>query len=63
VLRAKFAPGTELAGKLLDTGGAHLEEGNTWGDTFWGTVNGAGDNYLGLCLMKVREELRVGAVQ
>ena len=36
----------------------HLEEGNTWGDTTWGTVNGIGENRLGRILMKVRKELQ-----
>ena len=44
--------------KLLATGDEHLEEGNTWGDTTWGTVNGIGENRLGRILMKVRKELQ-----
>jgi len=43
---------------LLDTGDAHLEEGNNHGDTTWGTVNGKGRNWLGKILMEVREEKR-----
>jgi len=39
---------------LLSTGDAHLEEGNTWGDRFWGTVNGIGENHLGKILMNIR---------
>lgn len=35
----------------------HLEEGNTWGDTIWGTVDGVGENRLGKILMRVRDEL------
>jgi ribA/ribD-fused uncharacterized protein len=31
-----------------------LEEGNWWGDTFWGVCNGKGENHLGRILMKVR---------
>lgn len=58
ILRAKFLPTYYLAEALLGTGSAHLEESNTWGDTFWGTVNGNGQNKLGLCLMKVRSELQ-----
>ena len=56
-LRRKFAPGTEMARKLLGTGNAHLAEGNNWGDTFWGTVNGEGQNVLGVLLMRIRDEL------
>lgn len=55
----KFAPGTELAQKLLDTGTRHLEEGNTWGDKFWGVCNGEGLNWLGRILMSQRIELKL----
>lgn len=43
---------------LLDTGEAQLAEGNWWGDRFWGKVDGAGENWLGKILMKVRQEIR-----
>lgn len=39
LVRAKFTQNPDLADKLLATGDAHLEEGNTWGDRIWGTVN------------------------
>ena len=55
---AKFSQNKELKEKLLATGDKHLEEGNTWGDRIWGTVNGVGETRLGKILMKVREELR-----
>lgn len=58
---SKFTFNPELGEKLLATGNEYLEEGNTWGDTFWGTVNGHGQNWLGKILMRVREELRQGA--
>lgn len=58
VVRAKFTQNAELADKLLATGDAHLEEGNTWGDRVWGTVNGIGANQLGIILMKIRDEIR-----
>ena len=47
---------------LLETGALHLEEGNTWGDTFWGVdwETGEGENNLGKLLMEIREELRAG---
>lgn len=54
----KFVAGTELAQLLLDTGDAELIEGNWWGDTFWGQVDGVGENWLGRLLMARREELR-----
>lgn len=56
VLKAKFSD-PELQKKLLDTGDAHLEEGNTWGDRYWGTVNGQGENMLGRLLMVIRHDL------
>ncbi len=34
------------------------EEGNYWGDTYWGVCKGVGMNWLGKLLMEVREELR-----
>lgn len=43
---------------LLGTKDTPLEEGNHWGDKFWGTVNGTGQNQLGKLLMEIREELR-----
>lgn len=58
IVRAKFEQNEDLKIKLLATGNEHLEEGNTWGDKIWGTVNGVGENRLGKILMKVREELR-----
>jgi len=56
-LRQKFAPGSELAEKLIATCDMELIEGNNHGDTEWGVVNGVGDNKLGKLLMKVRSEL------
>lgn len=58
ICKAKFSQNIELKKKLLATGDKHLEEGNTWGDKIWGTVNGIGENRLGKILMKIREELR-----
>ena len=55
---AKFTQNEDLKKKLLATGDEHLEEGNTWGDRIWGTVNGKGQNHLGKILMKVRDELK-----
>ncbi len=42
---------------LLLTEDALLVEGNYWGDTFWGQVNGVGENNLGKILMSVRTNL------
>lgn len=58
ICKAKFSQNIELKKKLLATGDKRLEEGNTWGDKIWGTVNGVGENRLGKILMKIREELR-----
>lgn len=52
-----------MADALLETGDAYLEEGNTWRDQFWGTVNGVGQNNLGKTLMTIREELRSGMIK
>lgn len=58
IVRGKFAQSQELRQLLLATGSEYLEEGNTWGDRTWGTVNGSGANLLGQILMEVREENR-----
>ena len=57
IVKAKFVQHPELAQKLIQTGDAYLEEGNTWGDKIWGTVDGKGANHLGHILMNVRAEL------
>ena len=59
-LRAKFQD-PKLKAKLLATGDAYLEEGNTWHDTYWGVCDGVGQNHLGLLLMEIREELAASA--
>jgi ribA/ribD-fused uncharacterized protein len=57
LVRQKFhSPG--LKERLLATGNDELIEGNTWGDKFWGTVNGVGQNHLGKILMKIRDEVK-----
>ena len=58
LVRLKFTQNESLARQLLATDDARLEEGNWWGDTFWGTVDGFGENILGKILMRVRDELR-----
>lgn len=54
VVFEKFAHNPDLVDKLLETGAAMLVEGNTWGDTYWGRVDGKGLNRLGSILMEVR---------
>ena len=58
ICMSKFEQNSNLKDKLLKTGDVVLEEGNTWGDKVWGTVNGVGENRLGKILMKVRENLQ-----
>jgi len=59
ILWLKFSHPT-MREKLLSTGDAHLIEGNTWGDKFWGSTYdvGIGDyvgkNILGNLLMEIR---------
>lgn len=45
---------------LLETGDEYIQEGNWWNDKFWGVClkTGEGSNYLGVLLMKIREELK-----
>ncbi len=57
IVRAKFIQNPSLTEKLLATEDFILEEGNTWGDDFWGVCNGVGQNHLGKILMEVRESL------
>lgn len=57
-LEYKFAPGSDCAEYLLDTGDALLVEGNDWGDTYWGVCAGVGENWLGWLLMAQRAYLR-----
>lgn len=57
LITAKFEQNADLREKLVSTGTEYLEEGNTWGDRVWGTVDGKGANLLGEILMEVREEI------
>lgn len=60
IVLAKFSQNEELKYRLIGTGDAILEEGNTWNDTFWGmdAKTGKGENHLGRILMEVRARLR-----
>jgi ribA/ribD-fused uncharacterized protein len=62
---AKFATNDDLKKLLLNTGDAFLEEGNNWGDTFWGVdmKTGEGLNMLGDILMSVRNEIKFKEAQ
>lgn len=57
LVKLKFNTHEDLARKLLATGNAYLEEGNHWGDKFWGVCDGEGKNNLGFILMRVRDSL------
>jgi len=60
IVYQKFVQNPTLKQKLLETGQAHLEEGNSWRDQFWGVCpvgSGEGRNELGKVLMRVRHEL------
>lgn len=57
IVLAKFSQNEFLKQKLIAIGREWLEEGNTWGDKTWGTVDGIGNNYLGKVLMAVRSVL------
>lgn len=57
LLRRKFAR-DPLRAQLVSTWPSALIEGNDWNDQFWGTVDGEGQNTLGVLLVEVREEVR-----
>jgi ribA/ribD-fused uncharacterized protein len=59
-LRAKFGQNPDLAKRLIATEDAELQEGNSWGDVYWGVdmKTGKGKNKLGKLLMQIREELK-----
>ena len=64
LLRQKFAQ-EPLRSMLLATGDDILQEGNYWGDIYWG-VSPAGStrgrNRLGVLLMQVRKELKLDTI-
>ncbi len=62
LLRQKFAD-PDLRERLLATKDQLLEEGNHWGDTFWGVCRGQGHNHLGKLLMLIRDEIRLDLEQ
>ena len=53
-IELKFSQNKTLLNQLLQTKNEHLEERNDWGDFFWGTVDGVGENNLGIILMETR---------
>ena len=63
LLRQKFGQ-PDLRDKLLATGDVVLQEGNRWGDMYWGVdlQTRSGENVLGKLLMELRTELRATRV-
>ena len=57
IVTDKFMNNPALREKLIATGDEHIEEGNWWGDTYWGVCEGEGKNNLGKIIMHVREEI------
>lgn len=61
LVQQKFSKG-EMWSMLLATGEQEIQEGNYWGDRFWGRTlkNGVwvGENMLGKIITKIREEKR-----
>lgn len=61
LVKQKFTEYPEFSKKLIDTGECRIEEGNRWGDTYWGVDirTGEGDNRLGQMLMDIRSDLNL----
>lgn len=62
LVRRKFLY-IDLKNQLNEIDG-HIQEGNTWGDTFWGVDlnSGKGENWLGRILMRIRDENRTSRI-
>ena len=61
IVYAKFIQNPDLKQRLLGTGAATLQEGNSHGDLIWGICppySSRGENNLGKILMKLRQEFR-----
>lgn len=57
IVNEKFKQCADLRQMLLDTGEQELQEGNSWGDVYWGICKGKGQNCLGRILMEIRSDL------
>ena len=58
----KFTQNKDLGKRLLETKDSKLVE-HTTRDKFWGDGgNGKGENKLGIMLMRLREEMRLGEI-
>ena len=60
-LRRKFEQ-EPFKSLLINTGNENIQEGNYWGDTFWGVdlkkEPNIGENHLGRLIMKIRDGLQ-----
>ena len=58
-LRQKFGQ-EPYRSKLKATGDKHIQEGNWWGDQFWGVClkTDSGQNMLGELIMEIRKEIQ-----
>ncbi len=64
LVKMKFENNILLQKLLLDTNNEDLQEGNWWGDEYWG-VNlrtGEGENQLGKILMDIRKTIKNGGL-
>lgn len=60
IVTFKFENDSYLRERLLATEDATIEEGNAWGDTFWGISpigSEIGENHLGKIIMAIRDTL------
>lgn len=58
IVASKFLQ-NNLKELLIQTGDKHLEESNWWRDSYWGTYNDEGENWLGRILMRLRTMLNI----
>ena len=63
VVLNKFVQNKEIGNKLIELRHYDIEEANGHGDTYWGTVDGVGENKLGLILDSIANILTfIGSV-
>ena len=60
LLHKKFVENDYFRRKLLSTGNSEIQEGNSWGDKFFGVdlETGEGQNLLGRMIMDIRKEIK-----
>jgi predicted NAD-dependent protein-ADP-ribosyltransferase YbiA (DUF1768 family) len=61
VVRQKIDKNDSIRTLLIDTNEKEIQEGNDWGDTFWGVSpvgSGSGQNNLGKIYMGIRADLK-----